>query len=214
MLFLDVGGPIYGDRPYYRALLDAILEVEPEASPEEFWAEYARLRREQRGPFTGRLLDRVSPGASSDDVLARARELWTYPPEALQPDAREAVPALASRYRLGVLANQQAWVRDVLARDGLADLFEVWCVSAELGVEKPDPAIFRVAIDAAGVSPERSAMVGDRLDNDVIPARRAGMVGVWMLRGEAPDDPTDEQLAQADAAVRTLHELPDALAGR
>jgi HAD superfamily hydrolase (TIGR01549 family) len=214
MLFLDVGGPIYGDRPYYEALLAAIVEVVPDASPEEFWAEYDLLRREQRGPFTGRLLDRVAPRASSDDVLARARELWTYPPEALQPDAREAVPALASRYRLGVLANQQAWVRDVLARDGLAHHFEVWCISAELGVEKPDPAIFRAAIDAAGVSPERCAMVGDRLDNDVLPARRAGMMGVWMLRGEAPDEPSEEQLTQADAAVRTLHDIPDALAGR
>ena len=54
-------------------------------------------------------------------------------------------------------------------------------------------------------------MVGDRLDYDVRPARRAGMKAVWVLRGEAPDDPTPEQLAEADVAIRGLDELPAAL---
>jgi putative hydrolase of the HAD superfamily len=54
-------------------------------------------------------------------------------------------------------------------------------------------------------------MVGDRLDYDVRPARRAGMRTVWVLRGEAPDDPTPEQLAEADVAIRGLDELPGAL---
>ncbi|HEX2424729.1 MAG TPA: HAD hydrolase-like protein, partial [Actinomycetota bacterium] len=56
-----------------------------------------------------------------------------------------------------------------------------------------------------------AAMVGDRLDYDVRPAREAGMHAVWMLRGEAPDEPSPEQLAEADAAIRRLDELPDAL---
>ncbi len=54
-------------------------------------------------------------------------------------------------------------------------------------------------------------MVGDRLDNDIAPAAAQGMRGVWLLRGEAPDDPTPEQLSRADVAVRTLLELPEAL---
>ena len=54
-------------------------------------------------------------------------------------------------------------------------------------------------------------MVGDRLDYDMRPAKAAGMRAVWVLRGEAPDDPTPEQLAEADAAIRGLDELPAAL---
>jgi FMN phosphatase YigB (HAD superfamily) len=54
-------------------------------------------------------------------------------------------------------------------------------------------------------------MVGDRLDYDVRPAKRSGMRAIWMLRGEAPDDPTPEQLSEADAAIHTLEELPAAL---
>jgi putative hydrolase of the HAD superfamily len=118
---------------------------------------------------------------------------------------------LAGRYRLGIIANQPSSVKDALRRDGVADYFEVWGVSDDVGLEKPDPALFTHALRAAGVDPSRSVMVGDRLDYDVRPAKAAGMRAVWVLRGEAPDDPTPEQLAEADGAVRGLDELPAAL---
>jgi putative hydrolase of the HAD superfamily len=51
-------------------------------------------------------------------------------------------------------------------------------------------------------------MCGDRLDYDVEPARRAGMKTVWVLRGEAPDDPTSQQLEVPDGSVRSLEDLP------
>jgi putative hydrolase of the HAD superfamily len=47
-------------------------------------------------------------------------------------------------------------------------------------------------------------MVGDRLDYDILPAKEAGMRTVWVLRGEAPDQPTSEQLAVPDVAVEDL----------
>ena len=51
-------------------------------------------------------------------------------------------------------------------------------------------------------------MVGDRLDYDIRPAKHVGLKVIWMLRGEAPDDPTPEQLAETDGAIRGLAELP------
>ena len=54
-------------------------------------------------------------------------------------------------------------------------------------------------------------MVGDRLDYDVRPAKAAGMRAVWVLRGEAPDDPTPEQLAEADARGPRPRRAPPAL---
>jgi HAD superfamily hydrolase (TIGR01549 family) len=211
VVFLDVCGPLYGDKPYYRALLEAIREERPDADPDLFWAEFEACRRDQRGPFTGRLVTLFLPEARHEEVAARGREMWQYPPESLQPDVHPALEALASRYRLGVLANQQAWIRDTMARDGIAGFFEIWAVSEEVGAEKPDPAIFAHALRAAGAPAGRCAMVGDRLDNDIDAARRHGMTGVWLLRGEAPDEPSPEQLRRADAAVRTLTELPAAL---
>ena len=92
-------------------------------------------------------------------------------------------------------------MKDAIRRDGLDGFFEVWGVSDDVGLEKPDPALFAHVLHEAGVDPSASVMVGDRLDYDVRPAKAAGMRAVWVLRGEAPDDPTPEQLAEADAAV-------------
>jgi len=50
-------------------------------------------------------------------------------------------------------------------------------------------------------------MVGDRLDYDMRPAKATGMRAVWVLRGEAPDDPTPAQLEVPDASVEDLTEL-------
>ncbi len=212
VVFLDVGGPLYSDQPYYEALLGAIQEVRPGLPSEDYWDEYEALRAAQRGPFTRGLAGRFVGEDDVGPVIGRAKELWDYPREALQPDARPALAALHDRYRLGVLANQERWIRRTMARDGLDGFFDLWFVSAELGLDKPDPRIFQAALEAAGVPPGRCAMVGDRLDNDIVPAMAEGMRGVWLLRGEAPDDPTPEQLSRADAAVRTLLELPGVLA--
>jgi putative hydrolase of the HAD superfamily len=115
-------------------------------------------------------------------------------------------------YRLGIIANQPTAVRDAMTRDGLVGFIEVWGVSDDLGLQKPDVALFEHALEVAGVPAGRTVMVGDRLDYDVAPARASGMRTVWVLRGEAPDDPTPEQLAVADASVRDLGELAGALA--
>ena len=211
VVFLDVGGPLYGDRPYYQALFRAIREHRPDAIEDEFWEEFEACRTDQRGPFTKRLVTRFLPEDRHEDVVRRGRDLWTYPPDALQPDVRKALPALRGRYRLGILANQRAWIRGTMERDGIAGFFDVWAVSDEVGAEKPDPAIFRHALDRAGVPPDRCAMVGDRLDNDVEAAKGHGLWGIWLLRGEAPDHPTPEQLERADAAIRSLVEVPHAL---
>jgi putative hydrolase of the HAD superfamily len=110
-----------------------------------------------------------------------------------------------------VIANQQSTVRDALERDGLTGFFEAWAVSEDLGVDKPDPRIFAHALEVAGAAAARSAMAGDRLDYDIRPAKSVGMRTIWVLRGEAPAEPTEEQLAIPDASVRSLNELPAAL---
>jgi HAD superfamily hydrolase (TIGR01549 family) len=211
VVFLDIGGPIYGDRPYYEALWKAIVEARPKASESEFWDEFDACRRDQKGPFTRRLALTFLPQDDVDRVIDRGHELWEYPPDSLQPDVRPALEALYGKYRIGVLANQEPWIRETLTRDGLHGFFDIWIISAEVGLEKPDPRIFKAAVDAADVGPWRCVQVGDRLDNDIVPAKDVGMRAIWLLRGEAPNDPTSEQLARADAAVRSLADLPQAL---
>ena len=99
-----------------------------------------------------------------------------------------------------------------MERDGLVGFFEIWGVSEDLGLQKPDPALFVHVLHIADVPPDRTVMVGDRLDYDVMPAKEARMHTVWVLRGEAPDHPTAEQLAIPDAVVDDLTKLPAAVA--
>lgn len=211
IVFLDIGGVLYDDTVYARAWHRALRDAGAHFSDAEFDDVYARARAEQSGSFRRKLAARFLPGADLRELERLASRYWRYPPTALYDDVLTTLPELQARFRLGVIANQPGEVRSALARDGLDGFFEVWGVSDELGVGKPDPALFELSVRTAGVAAHAAVMVGDRLDYDVRPAKTVGMRAIWMLRGEAPDEPTPEQLAEADAAIRGLRELPDAL---
>jgi HAD superfamily hydrolase (TIGR01549 family) len=101
----------------------------------------------------------------------------------LYPDAIPAMAALRERgYRVAVIGNQPASRDDELRRIGVEA--DVMAMSAEMGVAKPSQAFFERALELLG-SPAASsvAYVGDRVDNDVLPAVVAGMRAVWIRRG-------------------------------
>lgn len=208
IVFFDIGGVLYDDTVYARAWHRALREAGARFTDEEFDEEYTRARTEQSGSFRRRLVARFLPEGDLRELEAIAARSWHYPPSALYADAIPCLEELRGRYRLGVIANQPGEVRTAMRRDGLDGFFEVWGVSDELGVGKPDPALFELAAKTAGVPTTAAVMVGDRLDYDVRPATLVGMRAIWMLRGEAPDRPTPEQLEEADGSIRTLDELP------
>lgn len=212
VVFFDIGGVMYDDTVYARAINAALRTLGATFTDEEFDDVYRSARAAQSGSFRRRLAGRfLGPDADVEALETEASKHWSYPPEALHADVRPCLEALSGRYRLGIIANQPSVVRDAIRRDGLDGYFEVWAVSDDVGVEKPDPRLFAHALDVARVAAGRSAMVGDRLDYDVRPAKQVGMRAVWLLRGEAPDEPTPEQLADADAAIVGLRELPATL---
>ena len=212
IVFFDIGGVIYDDTVYARALQTALRTLGARFSDRAFDDAYRALRAAQFGSFRRQLAIRfIGPNADIDALEAEAAAHWSYPPESLCADARPCIEALAGRVRLGIIANQPSAVREAMRRDGLDRAFEVWGVSDDVGLEKPDPRLFGRALSIAGTDPASSVMVGDRLDNDVRPAKAVGMRAVWVLRGEAPDDPTAAQLAEADASIRSLTELPSLL---
>jgi FMN phosphatase YigB (HAD superfamily) len=216
-VFLDVGGPLYDDENFLAAVLQALDELRAEQGrgPADRTAVrrvYDAVRARQGGSLRTALATEFlgDPGLRGE-LHERTRRHWVHPPGTLYPDALPLLRALHGRVAVGVLANQEAAVVDALTRDGVAPFVDVWGVSALVGHEKPSPELFTWCLQRAGAEPEQAVHVGNRLDTDVRPAAALGLGTVWVLRGEAPDEPTSEQLAEPDLAVRDLAGLADAL---
>jgi HAD superfamily hydrolase (TIGR01509 family) len=95
------------------------------------------------------------------------------------PGMAEALERLSGEFSLGLLANQMRESVNALSACGLRRHFRVLALSELVEFKKPDQAIFEWALREAGCAPNEAVMVGDRIDNDIVPARRAGMWTVW-----------------------------------
>ncbi|WP_391570698.1 HAD family hydrolase [Cohnella sp.] len=78
-------------------------------------------------------------------------------------------------YRLGLISNWDESAREVLARNGLDEELDEIVISSEVGVEKPHPDIFRMALDRGGVSASESLYIGDNYYDDVAGSQKIGM---------------------------------------
>lgn len=128
----------------------------------------------------------------------------------------DAVPCLKALkeagFAVGVAGNQPPDVSERLMASLGLDL-DVVASSAAWGVEKPSPEFFVRVAAAAGLEPAEIAYVGDRVDNDVLPAKAAGMVSVFLRRGPwGYVHSAWPEAARADLRIATLAELPSALA--
>ncbi|HSL26371.1 MAG TPA: HAD family hydrolase [Acidimicrobiia bacterium] len=143
----------------------------------------AALDRPHREVF-----DFFRPGFDLDSELER----WAAEePDGLRENFDEAdlypdVPGCLARLldrglKVVVAGNQPVQARLALERMDLG--VAAILVSAEIGAEKPSPAFFRRVVEACGVAPNEILYVGDRLDNDVLPARAAGLRTVLLKRG-------------------------------
>ena len=103
--------------------------------------------------------------------------------ETLYPDAIPVLNAFSQKYSLGVIANQAQGLQKRLEEWHIAHYFSAFASSWDVGVSKPDPAIFRYALSLAGCAPERALMIGDRLDNDIFPAKALGMKTLRIMQG-------------------------------
>jgi HAD superfamily hydrolase (TIGR01509 family) len=129
--------------------------------------------------------------------------------EDLYPDVRATLAALRGRgLRVLLAGNQPAQARPALEAMGLA--VDGVVVSEEWGVAKPDPEFFRRVAEVAGHDPADIVYVGDRVDNDVLPAKAAGMHAVLLRRG--PHGYVHSQRPEARKADAVLDDLTGLLA--
>ncbi len=145
----------------------------------------------------GESLDDPAAGAWFDEYFAHYRASWS-----LHADVARSFAALEAGLpgvRFGVITNGELdFQLAKLDRLGLTERFEHVLASGALGVAKPDPAIFRAAVqrfaETGPLGPV--AYVGDRLRTDAIGAAEAGLLGVWLNRVDATPDPAEAALAR------------------
>lgn len=137
-----------------------------------------------RGEDHRRVFDVVAPGV--DWRALRAERGVPQPsriePGDVYPDVREGLAAIRSAgFLVGIAGNQPASTEQAMAALGVP--FDLVASSQTFGATKPDPLFFGRLAAATGEAPARIAYVGDRLDNDVVAARAAGMHGILLRRG-------------------------------
>ena len=166
-----------------------------------------------RGRDHREFLPLLRPGSdfATERAAVDAAGRWPFCEEQdLYPDVVDCLQALRSAgWRVVVGGNQPGHVQQLVTELELP--VDLVTSSGELGVEKPDPEFFRRLAGRAGAAPEQCVHVGDRVDNDVVAARAAGLTAVHLRRGPwgvlHADDPALTGVPQLDG----LAELPGLL---
>ena len=208
-VFFDVGETLVDETRLYR---DYAMRM---GVSYEYFLEKIEEGMALREPVRN-IFARVKPGF--DFAAARAQrdaegKKFVIGPQDIYADAAHTLAALkASGYFIGIVGNQPATAEAMLRDSGLVADFVA--TSEGWGVAKPEPAFFQKVIEAAGMDPHRIAYVGDRVDNDVLPARAAGLWPILIRRG--PWGRAHWGWPEAEHAhlrIESLAELPKLLTG-
>jgi putative hydrolase of the HAD superfamily len=144
------------------------------------------------------------------EVLAARFQVERSSRHIVFPDARPALEDLRRTHKLALLTNGPPDLqREKIEGGNLAPYFEAVIISGEVGIGKPDPRIFALALDRLDASPETAVMVGDSLRRDIAGAQGAGLKAIWVNRSGV--DPGEG--SRPDAQVTDLRGLRDVISG-
>jgi FMN phosphatase YigB (HAD superfamily) len=170
-------------------------------------------RLSRRGGTTARSSSTSGPASTSPPNARRAEAGLAehFNGRDLYPDVRECLAALKSDgYFVGVAGNQTARAGRLLHELNLG--VDLIATSDDWGAEKPTPAFFIKMIASAACEPHEIAYVGDRLDNDILPALEAGLTTVFIRRGPwGYYYASQPEVERAHVCIENLTELRDQL---
>ena len=160
------------------------------------------------------LLDNAGLSVTTD----LARQIWQIAisdPKDFIPfdDTVTALQQLKGQgYRIGVISNLRRDMDELCRNLGMAPYLDFCLTSAEVGVEKPDPAIFVAALERAGVNPLEAVHVGDQPRSDLVGARGAGLHAVLLDRGNWHQEMDNcVRISQLDELFDLLAAAPESL---
>lgn len=158
------------------------------------------------------------PDVNEDVIHGALEQLYAVSQEHWLPE-EDALPTLAALrqagYRMGIISNaaDDADVQTLVDKAQLRPYMDFVLSSAACGVRKPNPAIFKSAMQNWDFEPQEVAMVGDTLGADILGAYFAGLFSIWITRRADKAGNHDHlDTIQPNASIATLAELPDLLA--
>ena len=170
-LFFDVGSTLLNEEKAHLHRLQDVAEAVNEPFEKIYEMAIAFYRENKKGDLE------VMQAYGLPELT------WHKEDEVLYPEVVLCLEKLSKRYRIGIIANQSLGTADRLEQHGILKYIDLVVASAEEGVSKPDRRIFEIALQRAGCRPENAVMIGDRIDNDIGPAKKMGMKTVWIKQG-------------------------------
>lgn len=132
---------------------------------------------------------------------------WSFEDELLFEDTEVCLKKLSAKYKIGIIANQPLGAEKRLEKFGILKYIDLVIVSAEEGIAKPDQRIFEIALERSGCKSVNAIMIGDRIDNDIVPAKMLGMRTIWIKQGFGQYWHFTSENEKADYVVGSLIEL-------
>lgn len=118
-------------------------------------------------------------------------------------------------YRLAIISNagDDNDVQSLVNNANIRPYFEIILSSANLGIRKPNPRIFEIALEKLHAAPNQAVMVGDTLGADILGAQNAGIFDIWITRrADTPANRAHADTITPSAQIESLAELPGLLA--
>ncbi len=198
-LFFDVGSTLMNETKAYEHRMRDIAEAANRPFEEIYEMAMSFYRQNKRGDLeTARLLRLPKP-------------IWHREDEVLYEGAAYCLEKLSKKYKIGVIANQSPGTKERLAQRGIIQYIDLVVASAEEGVAKPDKRIFEIALERGSCKPGEAVMIGDRIDNDIIPANLLGLHTIWVKQGFGKYWTISQDIEKAEFVVNNLTELCDIL---
>lgn len=194
-LFFDVGSTIMNEQTAYRHRMQDIADMANILLEKVYEMAIAYYKQNRKGDL------------EVARQLGIALPKWYKEDEFLYDDAMQCLEILSKQYKIGIIANQSAGTKERLKQHGILKYINLIIASAEEGVAKPDRRIFEIALERSNCEPANAIMIGDRIDNDIVPAKQMGMNTIWIKQGFGQYWKIRQEMEKPDFIVNNLTEI-------
>lgn len=198
-LFFDVGSTLINEEKAYEHRMRDMAESANKSYEEIYELAINFYKENKKGDL------------EVTKLLGLPKQKWYFEDEVLYKETVSCLEQLSKKYKIGVIANQELGTAERLQQHGILKYIDLVIASAEEGVAKPDPKIFEIALERSGCKAENAMMIGDRIDNDIVPAKKMGMKTIWIRQGFGGLWNIEVDVERPDFSIYNLHEIVELL---